>query len=270
MSSTDVAGDRRSPARGRRTNRLDAVFARGRPALICYVPLGDPEAPAGLAELYVESGVDVLEIGVPGADPALDGPIVASSLARAVAAGTTAASAVEVIAGWRAALPAAAMVWMTYPASEAGVLVDLVVASGADGLLLPRPAARFPLLARQLERRGVHLLQLLPHDPTLRQVERVARNGAGYVMLQASPGVTGTAPALLPDSSRTLRALRTLGVTRPIALGIGISTPEHARAAIAMGADGVVVGSATVQAARAGPAELRGFLGSLRRALDGG
>ena len=205
---------------------------------------------------------------MPGADPVLDGPTVSDSLTRAATAGTTAAAASDAIASWRTALPDTAVVWVTYPAGEPGALVDLVAASAADGLLFPQPAARFPILARHLARRGVHFLQLLAHDPTVRQAERAARDGRGYVMLQAAPGLTGTKPGTLPDSSVAIRALRTLGVTAPIALGIGISTPEQARAAISMGADGVVVGSATVEAAQRGRRELTSFLGSLRRALD--
>ena len=138
------------PAAG---NRLDAVFARSRPALICYLPLGDPALELELPELYAEAGVDVLEIGVPGGAPALDGPTIADSLARAAAAGVTSTSAAETIASWRKALPDQAMVWMTYPRDGAGELIDKVAAAGVDGLLLPTPARRFPVLSRQLERR---------------------------------------------------------------------------------------------------------------------
>jgi tryptophan synthase alpha chain len=258
----------RSEQPGRPPNRIDSVFARSRPALICYLPLGDPAIGFELPDIYAGAGVDVFEIGVPGGDPVLDGPTIADSLARAEQAGITPARAAESIASWREALPDQAMVWMTYPADGAGALVDAAAAAGVDGVLFPAPARRFPVLSRQLERRGVHFVHFLSHDPTLREVREAAAKGSGYVMLQAAPGRTGTRTGPLPDSAWLIDDLRRLGLEAPIALGIGVSEPEQAQAAIRMGADAVIVGSATVEACLAGPEALASFLRSLREALD--
>jgi tryptophan synthase alpha chain len=255
-----------APARPR--NRIDDVFARSQPALICYVPLGDPAIGFALPELYAECGVDVLEIGVPGGDPILDGRTIADSLTRAERAGIDPARAAATIASWRHALPNTAMVWMTYPSDGAGALVDAAGHAGVDGVLFPAPARRFPVLSRQLERHGLHFLHFLPHDPTLRDVREAASKGRGYVMLQATPGLTGARSGQLPDSTCLIRDLRRLGLEAPIALGIGVSEPEQAQAAIRMGAAAVIVGSATVEACLAGPRALRYFLRSLREALD--
>src|SRR5437764_14557472 len=134
-----------------RPNRLERAFGRGRPALICYLPLGDPAAGEGLAQLYAECGVDVLEIGVPGGDPYLDGKTIADSIRRARSAGVTARRAAELIGEYRAALPDTAMVWMTYPPDDPSTLPDAVAASGVDGFLLPPQARSYGELARQLE-----------------------------------------------------------------------------------------------------------------------
>jgi tryptophan synthase alpha chain len=220
-------------------------------------------------ETYVDCGVDILELGVPGAYPSLDGPTIATSLARAAEAGVGPESAAELIAGHRRAFPDVAMVWMTYPATPTPApLVDLAAACGVDGVLFPGSASRFPAVAAQLVDRGIHFVHFLSHDSALRDLEAAARDGRGYVMLQATRGTTGTKVGALSDSTPVIATLRRLGLAAPIALGIGISTPEHARQAIGMGADGVVVGSATVEAALRGERELRAFLGSLRRALD--
>ena len=120
--------------------RLAAAFARGRPALICYLPLGDPFGADDLAEVYAECGVDVLEIGVPGGDPYLDGKTIADSIRRARSAGVTARRAAELIGEYRAALPDTAMVWMTYPPDDPSTLPDAVAASGVDGFLIPLQA----------------------------------------------------------------------------------------------------------------------------------
>jgi tryptophan synthase alpha chain len=260
--------ERNEVAPGRQANRLDAVFARRRPALICYLPLGDPAVDFELPAVYAEAGVDVFEIGVPGGDPVLDGPTIADSLARAEGASVTSSCAADTIAAWREALPNQAMVWMTYPSDGAGALVDAAAAAGVDGVLFPAPARRFPVLSRQLERRGVHFVHFLSHDPALRDVREAAAKGSGYVMLQATPGLTGTRAGPLPDSAWLIDDLRRLGLEAPIALGIGVSEPEQAQAAIRMGADAVIVGSATVEACLAGPEALASFLRSLREALD--
>jgi tryptophan synthase alpha chain len=264
----NAVGDRELAPHQEQRNRLDRVFARTRPALICYLPLGDPEASAAQPGVYVECGVDVLEIGVPAAQPFLDGPTIAGSLCRAAAAGLTPASAAHHIASLRADFAGQALVWMSYPHGDGSFLAGLVSRSGADALLLPRQARRFGDVTAALERHGLYLIHFLPHDPRLRDIA-AARAARGYVMLQATPGVTGSSRGALRDTASAIDLLRRAGVTVPIALGVGLSTPEHVRAALSMGADGVVVGSATVEAAMRGEHELRSLLRSLREALDG-
>lgn len=247
--------------------RLAAAFARGR-ALICYLPLGDPAAGVGLPELYRDCGVDVLEIGVPGGDPSLDGKTIVDSIRRARNAGVNLRTASELITDYRRALPATAMVWMTYPPDDPSALVDAVVASGVDGFLTPLPARSYAGWARQLGNRGVDYIHFLNHDPQLKDVEAAVESSKGFVMLQANPGPTGVRTSVLPDSSGVITMLRRIGLTTPIALGIGIANPEQARAAIEMGADGVVIGSLTVETMLEGRAALRELLLSLREAID--
>jgi tryptophan synthase alpha chain len=249
-------------------DRLAAAFSRGRPALICYLPLGDPLGADDLPELYAECGVDVLEIGVPGGDPYLDGKTIADSIRRARSVGVTSRRAAELIGEHRAALPDTAMVWMTYPPDDPSGLPDAVGASGVDGFLIPLQARAYGGLARQLESHGVQFIHFLEHDPHLRDVQAAVDASGGYVMLQANPGPTGIRPAVLPDSARTIEMLRTLGVTTPIALGIGIGNPAQARAAIEMGADGVVIGTLMVETMTRGRDAVCELLRSLREALD--
>lgn len=262
-----TVGRRQLAPHEQQRNRLDRVFARTRPALICYLPLGDPEASAAQPGLYAECGVDVFEIGIPAAQPFMDGPTIAGSLWRSAAAGLTPTSAVDRVASLRADLAEQALVWMSYPHGDGALLAALVARSGADALLLPRQARRFRDVAATLERHGLYLIHFLPHDPRLRDIA-AARAARGYVMLQAAPGATGSRRGALRDTASAIDLLRAAGVTVPVALGIGLSTPEHVRAAVSMGADGVVVGSATVEAAMRGEHALRSFLRSLREALD--
>lgn len=252
-----------------RSSRLAAAFEKGRPALICYLPLGDPAAGEDLAELYDECGVDILEIGVPGGDPYLDGKIIVESVRRARSAGVNLSRASHLIAEQRAQLPEIGMVWMTYPPDDPSGLVDAVARSGVDGFLVPPGARAYAALGRQLEERGVEFIHFLHHDPTLRDVQAAIASSSGYVMLQANPGPTGLKPIVLPDNARIIAMLRRLGLETPIALGIGIGNPEQAREAVAMGADGVIIGSLTVETLLKGHGALRELLLSLREAIDG-
>jgi tryptophan synthase alpha chain len=250
-------------------DRLTASFKPGRPALICYLPLGDPEGGDDLPELYRNCGVDILEIGVPGSDPYLDGKTISDSVRRARHAGINLKKASELIAEQRAALPHIGMVWMTYPPDDPTGLVDAVVASGVDGFLTPLPARNYASLARQLEQRNVAYIHFLLHDPQLKDVQAAVESSKGYVMLQANPGPTGIKPIVLPDSVGIIRTLRKLGLTSPIALGIGIGNPEQAGAAVEMGADGIVIGSLTVETMLQGRSKLIELLCSLRETIDG-
>lgn len=253
-----------------RSNRLDAAFTNGQPALICYLPLGDPLVPTGLPKLYADAGVDIFEMAVPVNDPAIDGPTITESMKRAVAAGTSVERATVSIRSCRDALPDQPMVWMSYPGQRSDeILAELAAASGVDGVLLPGETCKPSPLANELDQRGIYLVQLIRHKLPADDV-RAARKARGYVMLQATPGATGSTHEVLPDSGPAIHQLRQEGVTAPIALGIGISTPAQVRQAIQMGADGVVVGSATVEAAIKGAGTLHEFLRSLRVAVDGG
>lgn len=250
-------------------NRLDRGFSSGGPGLICYLPLGDPLAVDGLADRYVEAGVDVLEIGVPVPNPYVDGAKVRSSMARALAAGMTPQRAAEEIARLRDRFPEQAMVWMSYgSAVDQTELVALAASARVDGVLFPESARHFHDLAGWLLDDDIHLLHYLPRDAPDVDVEQ-ARGSGGYLMLQAVGGLTGVsrADAPLPDSRPLMEQIRASGVQTPIALGIGLSTAEHVHQAVDMGADAVIVGSAVLDAARLGPGELDGLLRQLRAAV---
>ena len=250
-------------------DRLARVFATGRPALICYLPVGDPAGGEDLPELYAECGVDILELGVPGGDPYLDGPTITDSFRRARHAGVNVRKASELIAEHRVELPDLGMVWMTYPPDDPTGLIDAVARSGVDGFLTPHPARTYRGLGHQLAKHGVHFIHFLEHDPQLKDVQAAVESASGYLMLQANPGPTGLHPLVLPDNAAVIGMLRKLGLRAPIALGVGIGNPEQARAAIGMGAQGVVIGSLTVETLLKGRTALRELLLSLREAIDG-
>jgi tryptophan synthase alpha chain len=229
--------------------------------LVAYFPLGDPRTPLDALDVYARSGVDYVDFGWPARDPYLDGPDVRASMAR-----TSPEAALASLNSARRRLKAMAApvraLLMTY--AEAGHPgLDV---SGLDAVLVvgsPHDAHRVALEARAREA-GPAICTPLP----VREEDVAAARGAeGYVMLQAAPGVTGPRPSLDASNAERIAHLRSECVRAPIVLGFGVSQAAHARAAVEMGADGIVVDSAALQAMNVG--ERGAPLEALRSGLDG-
>ena len=244
----------------------------GRRWLSCYYPLGDPRVPVDLLDVYTGEGVDVLEIGMASPDPYLDGPDVRASMARA--SRDQWQRDLEAVANRLARLQAPpCRLLMTYadaahpglPGSDRGSdlwpLIDslLVVAPEGDHQAMALEAAA--------EAAGLPLAAFVALPLTDTAMARAARAGL-YVMLQAATGVTGPRAALDPGNRDRLARLRAAGIQTPILAGFGIANGAQAGAAVAMGADGVVVGSQVLRAALAGGAELAHLLSDLRKGID--
>ncbi len=245
--------------------RLHRVTRSGRPLLVCYLPVGDPLAGCATPAFYAEHGVDVVEAGIGVADPGLDGPEVAGSMRRALDAGCGGRSAADRLRADLATAGDPPAVWMSYAAGGTAGL-DVVATSGVGAVLLPDtdPAA----LDRDAAAHGLAAVAFCDHAPTPAQLATAAATQA-YTMLAAASGVTGERDAVGADNAAVLARVRAAGGDAPVVLGFGLSTPEHARAARDLGADGVVVGSACIRAARAGADQLGRLLTGLRAALDG-
>jgi tryptophan synthase alpha chain len=240
-------------------SRIAAAFEtarrEGRAAFIAYLTAGDPSADAtvALAVAVERAGADILELGVPFSDPIADGPVLQRSAERALASGTTLKGVFEMARAIRRAtnLP---LVLFTYlnPLLRAGIGVSARRARGAgfDAVLVtdlpPEEAGQFQRAFRSAGLDTVFLVS--PTSPASR-MNAAARLSSGFLYVVSRSGTTG-ARRDLPGALRgtVARARRAAGAL-PIVLGFGISTPETARRASRL-ADGVVVGSALVRAAR--------------------
>jgi tryptophan synthase alpha chain len=263
------------------SSRLDAAFARARAerraALIGYVVAGDPDPPTSLAviEALTEAGVDVIELGIPYGDPLADGPTIAAAGQRALAAGMKFADSIALAAEARAR-GAAPILFFTYvnPIDRYGAARFAKDArdAGVDGAIVPDvPLEELDAFAPPLRDAGLAIpLLIAPTTPEPRAA-RLAAASSGFVYLVSRLGVTGARRE--PDVAWAADALARLrsATTLPLAVGFGISTPAHV-AAIGAVADGVVVGSALIDAyAGFGGAEAvrraGRFAASLRAAL---
>lgn len=250
-----------------------ARATRGEVALIPYICAGHPSRDESLAMMHAaaEAGADVLELGIPFSDPLADGPTIQRATFRALQAGMTVEGALEILRAFRAERDTP-VVLFTYlnPVVHHGVEAFVAEAreAGAQGLLLTDlPAGADPEIEAAVPAGGLDLIRLLAPTTVPARVREIARGASGFLYYISRAGVTGARSELRGELAREVKALRG-SVDLPIAVGFGISTPEQA-ALVAGIADGVVVGSALIDALDQGGVEAgRAFLASLRAAID--
>lgn len=239
---------------------FDACRAEGRAALIGYLPAGFPDVPTSIAAMtaLVESGCDLVEVGVPYSDPGMDGPTIAAATETALAGGVRVRdtlAAVEAIsnAGGKAVV-------MTYwnPVLRKGVdtFARDLAAAGGSGLitpdLIPEEADEWMAAseAHQLDR----IFLVAPSSTPERLATTVAAS-SGFVYAASTMGVTGVRDAVSSAAPELVRRVREVSDI-PVGVGLGVRSGEQA-AQIGAYADGVIVGSALVSALQNGLDPLR-------------
>jgi tryptophan synthase alpha chain len=227
--------------------------------LVVYL-MSEPETPA-LAEVAVEAGADLVELGFPFSDPLADGPVIRAAAERALARGMRTAACLECLAQVRERVEVP-LVPMTY--------ASLLEAYGWERFDSDaRKAGASSLIVADLpagERPELRRIQLVAPTSTDERLALAARETDGWLYLVTLTGTTGAREQLSASLAGLARRARSLSDT-PLYAGFGISSPEQARAAAEL-TDGVVVGSRAVQAAEEGPTALRDYVRSLRAALD--
>ena len=227
-----------------------AMPGRGEPGLVAYVTAGDPtlERSAEILVALSENGADVLEVGIPFSDPLADGPVIQRASERALAGGATLRRALDMIARTRHRI-ASPIVLFTYanPILRMGedAFVTAAVAAGVDGvLMLDLPVEEAASFRGRLVEHGVDPIFLLSPTTTDERIRASAELGRGFLYVISRLGVTGVRDQLAADVEPLVRRIRAQS-SLPLALGFGISKPEHV-AQIGRWADAAVVGSALV------------------------
>lgn len=261
-------------------HRFAVLAADGRKALIPFVTAGDPslEATVPVMHALVDAGADVLELGMPFSDPMADGPTIQRSSERALARGATLAFVFDAVRQFRVGDGATPVVLMGYlnPVEIRGPVAFAAeaAAAGVDGLLLvdlpPEEAAEF---RAAFAAHGLALILLASPTTSDARMALLRQGAQGYLYYVSFAGVTGASERLDSEAaSDRLRVLRE-ACTVPVVAGFGIRDAASA-VTMAREADGVVVGSALVEAlsAAADPTSAaeaaRCFLRPLREALD--
>jgi tryptophan synthase alpha chain len=239
--------------------RIAAAFQRaaadGRAALIPYVVAGypDPETSLLVALQAVDSGADLLELGLPYSDPMADGATLQRATHAALQAGATLDRCLELIRDIAAARPGTPIVPMCYANQVIGGGDGRAVASrladaGASGVIVadltPDEGMRFEAVARDV---GLAVIYLIAPTSTPARRRDVAARSGGFLYCVSLVGVTG-ARTSLPPSVKGLVAAAKVESPVPVAVGFGVSKPAHVQMLVKAGADGVILASALVDA----------------------
>jgi tryptophan synthase alpha chain len=250
----------------------------GRAALMPYMMAGYPDRETGLAvaAAYVDAGADLIELGIPFSDPLADGPTIHAAATRALEAGATFATALEVCRSVAERIPVVFMVYsnMVLAQGGPGEFAKLIAAAGAAGVIVPDlPLEEADGVRQALDVEGLALVPLLaPTTPPERR-KRICDAARGFVYLVSTVGTTGERAEVPTELARLAKDTKADAST-PVAVGFGIGTPEQA-AEVGRIADGVIIGSRLVRAAgeggspQAGADAVAAFLSQTRLALAG-
>lgn len=249
--------------------RFDTLQMTGRKAFIPYIVGGDPDLPSlpRVLTTLVQCGADLIEIGVPFSDPLADGPVIQGASVRARQRGCTLTKLLSTIKPVAPTLPVPLILMVycnqVFQRDLASFLRD-VKSAGVAGLIIPdlppEAAGEFQKLAADF---GIGLNFLIAPTSSYQRICLAAAASTGFLYTVSVKGVTGVRSSLPPELPALVRRVKDLS-PRPVAVGFGINTPEQARM-VASCADGVIVGSALVQAIAEDP-ELK-KMASIARAL---
>jgi tryptophan synthase alpha chain len=237
-------------------SRIPRAFERARSedraALLAYLMAGDPklEATEALARACARGGADVLEIGIPFSDPIADGPEIQAAAVRSLRAGTKPKDVLASCARLRKDLRIP-LVLMTYLNPILAMGMDGFAAkakdAGVDGVIFADvPLEESAEIRAVLDDRGIDHIQLVAPSTSANRARAIGRVSRGFLYVVSRYGTTGTRTELSEGLGDRLAALRTT-TDLPLAVGFGVSTTDHVRSLVGMGADGVVVGSAIVR-----------------------
>jgi tryptophan synthase alpha chain len=256
---------------GRVTAAIRAANDDGRAALIIYLPAGYPDMAGSreCLEAAAEAGADLLEVGFPYSDPLMDGPTIQAAAQAALDHGYTPVDYLAMCAELTANvdIPALLMTYVNLAWHFGGTdrFPDFAAASvgaGLVGAILPDlPAEEGGRWCDVATEAGLATVFLAAPTSSDERLEAVAERSTGWIYATSTLGVTGERQSLSGMAQPLVGRLRAV-TDKPVAVGIGVTTGEHARE-VSSFADGVIVGSAAVRAAEQGPAAVKELVAEL-------
>ncbi len=242
-------------------------------ALVGYITCGDPEPryTSIIAQALINGGVDILELGVPFSDPIADGPTIQAASMRALEAGTTPKKVLGIAQEIkkRTGVP---VVILTYfnPVFRMGIekFFRLARNNTVDGVIVPDlPIEEASNYKRTAEKYGVDTIFMATPSTSKERLEKIVAYTSGFLYLVSHYGVTGEREIMEETTTTLVKQVLSYAHKRiPVAVGFGISKPEHVRNIIEAGADGVIVGSHFVKIVQQNQDGIPRMLEEIRRA----
>ena len=232
------------------TEKFAALKRESKKGFIPFITVGDPDLET-TRDLIIElarAPATVIELGVPFSDPMADGPVIQRASERALRHGFGLAEVLQVAAGARKQTEVPIILFSYFnPLLQFGIekLVDEAAAAGIDGILVtdltPEEAGEF---AGTLRAQELDLIFLVAPTSTDERLKMVAERASGFIYAVSRPGVTGARAEMSAEAEALVKRVRQFS-DLPVAVGFGISKPEHV-ADVWRYADAAVVGSAIV------------------------
>jgi tryptophan synthase alpha chain len=252
--------------------RIQDAFSPERKALVAYLTAGDPDAATGVdaARAALDSGADILEVGVPFSDPVADGPTIQAAMQRALDGGATLHAALDSVAALRrhSDAPIILFGYLNPLLAQHDAMARIANAGATGVLVVDLPVEEAGDLRAEATQAGLDWVALVTPATPLARAGTIVAHASGFLYLVSMTGVTGAQWAADPRLEALKSHLRAI-TPLPICTGFGIHDRASAEAAAA-GVDGVVVGSALVRAlASGGPKAVGKLVADIRRGLGG-
>jgi tryptophan synthase alpha chain len=238
-------------------NRYQKVFsalqAKNEAAFIPFAVAGDPDSATSetILKTYIDKGADILEIGYPFSDPIADGPVNQRGALRAIASGINHASffkLMKAIRNYDHAIPIGLLLYANtvhFPGYKA--FCKAAAEAGIDSLLVAdMPPEEYDELGKEMTAAGLLRVFIVSELTPPDRMSMICDATDAFVYVVSRLGTTGTDASLSGSVAATVKKLKSV-TDKPLAVGFGISTPDHVRQVVAAGADGAIVGSALVK-----------------------
>jgi tryptophan synthase alpha chain len=230
---------------------FQAARDEGRAALMPYMMAGFPDSETSLAvaAAYVDSGADLIELGIPFSDPLADGPVIHAAATAALEAGATLSTALETCRSVAGEVPVVVMVYtgMVLAQGGPGEFAGLIRAAGAAGAIVPDlPLGQAEEVREAFAAEGLAMVPLVAPTTAAQRRAEICKVARGFVYVVSTVGTTGER-AEVPAALADLVAATKADASTPVAVGFGIGSAEQA-AEVGRIADGVIVGSRLVRA----------------------
>ena len=237
--------------------RMKEVLDRGEKVLVSGVPIGYPDVDATrkIVETYVRSGIDVVEFSMPSPNPYIDTKIIADSNIKALDSEPDLDKYFDVLFKVRGDFPDEPFYMMAYAdiICKYGVerFVETIQNLGIDSLELPDKEETVPELVGQLDpllkEAGIYRTYILQHPFNENYFNKIRNETRGFLLLQSVADALGKRDKVAPENKTIIDTMKRTGLEAVIILGYGINNPARVKEALAVGADGVIVGTAMIE-----------------------